>query len=486
MNYTASLWGLLLLGAGSLFIGCESSPPSPTAAAEPLVLTVSDSVRYTPFPANFNYPETRTTIDRWVATGDLPAIRQHAWSLFAGINQPTASGHPVWETWYPVADVMSSPDTTPELQGTLHTVPPVVPMPPDTFSQPYPNPRFHTNCGAVAPLEGNRFIFTSFIGIPSSYYNQEVTDWIQGKALSKKVVLDSLQRLPIQNIPEAPSGAIIVKHLHWPVSGDPNEFTPLPVWDGDAGMDPMAYNGFETWERAVAITTQKNPPATVDVSYLYRYTNRDQYHYEYKNVPTVSVDKFYYLKLDRATLATFNAVDSCIVNNSFYYTFNRPFREGDYLALVATHIITKEIEDWCMQTAWWSDQPNRGPFAQNKPTNLPPGTWSHYQTRTAYYMAKPNAPGGKIHVSYNPYIELLIAEKNRIRSNCQNCHLRAGWPNHDEPFFIVDMVGSGNNFPTEKIPFYHTMQEGYISRQDTIFDGLVRTDMNWGIPDRAQ
>jgi len=108
--------------------------------------------------------------------------------------------------------------------------------------------------------------------------------------------------------------------------------------------------------------------------------------------------------------------------------YNRPFREGDYLALIAMHIMTKEQPAWTFQSLWWHDRPNDGPYAADRPPLSPlqaPGPWRHYLMTSTYGI--PAQPGGKTWpVAYNPYIEL--AGDHPIRSNCMNCHHRAAWP----------------------------------------------------------
>lgn len=451
---------------------------------------------YTPFPSGYDYPIPRDTIDNWIRDHNIKKIDNHGWNLFAGLNKMTNSGERVWQTWYQVSDVMVKPTNKeksvkkqPHRKLVIHKS--RIASKVDTTSTtpvdpPYPYPSPPDTCVFIGNGQGNLFYFTSFSIIPSTYYNQAAKDWIENKGFNSKNVLDSLHADGLKDVPQAPKDAIIMKNIFWPVSSDPNEYAALPIWTGSEGMNRLDYNGMETWKNAVALTTNPNPPDSVTVEYLYYYINRKEYNYKYDNAKTVNIDKFYHVKLDKEYLSKFNGVDSCVVNNSFMQVFNREFREGDYLVTIAQHIMTKEIEHWCMQTAWWDNTLMNLISKDQEPNDIPPGEWQNYRMNTAYFMAIPNIPKGINHVCFNPYIELTIPEKNRINSNCQNCHIRAAYPNPGGPFLMVDWVGGKLEIPKDPTPYYHAMQEGFIPDNSSIFDSLMRTDFNWGIPDRAQ
>ena len=451
-----------------LFLKCTESPNTNIEDQASSKLAQN----YQPFPYGFNYPLERDTINNWVATKDDATIRSHAWNLFAGLNQPTESWKKIWQTWYPIGKVLPTKDTI--IKN------PIMPIS-GSEKPPYPSPFPKSECFE----NGNMFFYTALLLVASTFYNKEAAEWILGKRLGHMPTLDSLYKTRRKNIPTAPSKAMIAKNIYWPVSKYPKDYAPLPLWDGPGGRDPLVYNGFETWERAVAVTTNPNPPASVDVEYLFGYAHREDYNFKYESIKPIGLDQFYYLKLDKEVLREFSPIDSCVVNNSFHYVFNRNFEEGDYLICIAQHLITKEIDNWTMQTIWWHDRPNEGPYSKNRPDNIAAGAWQKYLLATAYYMAVPNMLGGTPHYAYNPYIELAFPEKNRINSNCQNCHIRAGYPELEHGFFVADMIGEPIKFPTKPNAFYNALREGYIGKEDSIFKELMRTDFNWAIPDRA-
>ena len=429
---------------------------------------------YKSFPSGFDYPQEKDSINKWINKGDKHSIRKHSWNLFAGLNQKTEGWEKIWHTWYPIGVVFPQKDsivTNPSLDPSL-----------TRKDVPYPQANPKDYCFE----NGNLFFFTSLIFSGSTFYNHDAAEWIASKNLGHKEALEGFQKKGLKNIPMAPSTAIVMKNVYWPVSGRLQEYTPLPVWDGPGTRDPLVYNGFETWERAVAVTPNPNPPPTVSAEYLYYYANRENYFYKFEDLVPVGLDKFYYLELTSSVTKEFSAIDSCVVNNSFNYVFNRNFEEGDFLITVGQHIMAKEIDDWTMQTIWWHDKSNEGKYSKDRPKHVEGSPLQNYLLSTAYFMSDPTSPKPNNHIGFNPYIELTLAEKNRLRSNCQNCHVRAGYPELEGAFFIADPVGGPVKFPTEPTAHYHTLREGLIEKSDSIFNGIIRTDFNWGIADRAK
>jgi len=460
-----------------IFMQCTTRNTKEETSDEISTADLNTKENYMPFPEGYGFPESRDTLNRWVASQNVPAMRDHAWKLWAGLNQTNESGLKVWQSWYNLNQMFKGlsgsgpPSPDPGLKGDkkYYGLAPDYPL------------KGEENCGGN--FEG-RFINTvDALLLFSVYYNEAAHDWIMNKDLNLEATLKTMNKDGEKDIPDAPEEAFIIKQIYYPVKAGDDRYTALPVWDGPGNRDPLVYNGFETWERAVAITTNPNPPETVPVEYLYGLTNRDSFHYEFLDATPVSVDQFYYLKLDKETLANFTKADSCIVNSTFNYVHNEDFQEGDYLVSIAMHYLTKELKDWTMQTVWWHDKPMEGPFAANRPTDIPSGKWENYLLSQAYYMAVPNKVGGKPHIAYNPYIELMVPEENRMQSNCQNCHRRAGYPIFPpvslHPIgYAPPKWGPGAN--------YDPLVEGFISNSDTIFNGVLRTDFNWAIPMNAK
>ena len=100
---------------------------------------------------------------------------------------------------------------------------------------------------------------------------------------------------------------------------------------------------------------------------------------------------------------------------------------GDFAVLVATHLTTKEIDDWVWATVWWHDKPAEGPFAANR-VGVLEGVWKNYLMTVAYDLNLPSERDGSPRVAYNPWLEARFQNDGHgggIVSNCMNCHNRA-------------------------------------------------------------
>ncbi len=168
------------------------------------------------------------------------------------------------------------------------------------------------------------------------------------------------------------------------------------------------------------------------------------------NSLVVGIGSFHYYQLDQ------QAVDAAKAAGI------QQLDVGDYMVLVATHITTKEIDDWVWGTVWWHDRPDVGAYAMDRPASVK-GVWRNYLMSASYDLETPTATDGKAHITYNPYLEARFP--NGQVSNCMNCHNRASWP---EPFFLPVFRGK----PAANDPAYKA--------------GQLRTDFLWSIPDRAQ
>jgi hypothetical protein len=84
-----------------------------SALANPTVATAQGVVIPQPIPARFNFPVPAATINSWISSGDMNAMRNHAWTLWAALtaNSGQISGGidlPIWETWYGSEQVFPS------------------------------------------------------------------------------------------------------------------------------------------------------------------------------------------------------------------------------------------------------------------------------------------------------------------------------------------------------------------------------------------
>lgn len=450
-------------------------------------------------PAGYDYPQSAKTIEGWVASDNLPRARQHGWNLWAALNS-AAGTKSVWQSWCTETQAFSPLDPrgrSAKLAVAATPAEPTRPMRkfkldngPTAGSEPinFPvSPVYNVPAPVAARYKGTRCLQANGelangatlqnngdVMIAGVIYNKPGFDWIRGKELYRQSTLNGL--VPpageTRQIPPMPSGTIALKPMLWPVKR--SGFTALPVWDSPAS-DNGVYSGFEIqsqWPRAVAVTpTPQSTLVPSSVSFLYGVTMANGAGQQvplgpntYQRPRVVGIDQFYHYQ---PNLKTMDLCDRALLDASSYYANGRLFEQGDYLALVAMHLQTKEQAAWTFQSVWWHDRPNVGPYAADRPA-IPQarGPWQHYLMTSTYGM--PAVRGGKTWpIAYNPYIELAAAHP--IKTNCMNCHHRSAWPADANEYQEPGGPGALD-----------------IYRLDNpVLAGKIQVDSLWSISDRA-
>lgn len=337
---------------------------------------------------------------------------------------------------------------------------------------------------------GSRFMFNEDILIPTESLSMGAMGWIRNKELYKKKELDDLHKdfkdKKIKAL-QAPQDYIVTKHMYWPVKA--TGLSAIPVWHDDYKASDTVYAGYEKWKRLIAVDPSgKYVGQTKKVTYLHGVWEQLD---DTVVVDPVKIDMKLYKKLEPITAAAkvyglkdfyyhkvtqtewdkdFDENDKAILNASSYWAYNKPFGPDDYLVTIAMHINTKEISSWALQSVWWTDKPDDGPEAANRPEiPLAKGPWEHYKLIDSYGI--PEKLGGDLPVAMNPYIELAV---HPVATNCQNCHRRAGWP-----------MGSDAGTTSYQNSKCASLVED-LKSDNPCFDGVLLTDFQWLIPDHAQ
>jgi hypothetical protein len=465
-------------------------------------LHAADQVAYQPFPKGYGYlePGEINALQDAVKRGNSIPTREHAWRLWAGIMQP-ANGMdwPVWYTWpntkgafaaakAEAADTAVATEAAPTRHmGRLGATT----LPPNTPNQPvydvpppvlkaYPNVTNPKNCNGNPVCDGTHFAFNGDIMIATESLSREGFDFIRDpqQPLYQKATLDKLYNKNdpskrVHNI-NAPAAYVVTKHMYWPVKAQ--GVTALPVWHDDFGPEYAGYAGYEVWGNAVGIDPSgKLVGRSVEVSYLYGISQAGT---PKKPLPTITkkakvygLRDFYYHKVTQQDWDSFDDADKAILNASSYWLSNKPFGVGDYLVTMAMHINTKEIPSWGLQSVWWSDIPNRGPYAADRPKLAnAKGPWEHYLLTEAYGIPEKNNPQ-QLPVATNPYIELVT---HPVGTSCYTCHARAGWP--------VGASPNGTSYQNAACPDLRAS----LNPKSSCLSSFTLTDFQWIIPDRAK
>jgi len=333
----------------------------------------------------------------------------------------------------------------------------------------YPNAT--KNCGANNICDGTHFLFNGDIMIPTESLSKEGFDWIRREQVYQQGKLWELYRNKVKDL-ALPARYIVTKHMYWPVKA--GSVAAIPVWhDYHNGQYPD-YAGYETWPDMVGVDpTGQSIGKTVTASYLYGVFKPDQktpWPTQTGTVTIYGMKDFYYHQVTEDEWKSFDEADKAILDAASWWANNAAFGPGDYLVTIAMHVNTKEIPSWALQSVWWSDRPDSGSFAADRP-KLPQakGPWEHYLLLDAYGIPEKEHKD-RLPVATNPYIELVI---HPVGTDCNNCHMRAGWQSGS----CAGMASYQNPDCPDSL--------AKLSPDSACFKKYTRTDFQWIIPDRA-
>ena len=481
---------LLLALPGWMVSATVASAQTPTASDK----------RPIPFPSGYDFPANPAKLEAMVKQRNFVGVRQHGWYLWAGLNQPGRDGWPIWRSWNiatqafapALAPPMNTADknSTPVAAGDSQTqalrsiniknnAPINLNIPfyliPDKVRAKHQAALKGITLSSAIP-DGANFQNNGDLMLVAEPYSQPAYEGIRKLKLYDGVTLNKLLAAGKSDIPPLDARTIVLKHMYWPVKKTGLSALPvvnMEMYDKPAVPD-TTYVGFENlarWAQAVAIDPVRTTiPAgeIAKVTYLYDVRQSDKITplgpNTYAAAMVVPLSSFYYKKLTLADYKALSTYDRVLLDASFYWVHGRLFEDGDYLVSVASHIITREIPSWTLQSVWWHNKPNEGDYAKDRPA-IPKakGPWRHYLMVSEYGIT--SVVGGKsLPIAYNPYIELA---SHPVTTNCRNCHIRSAWPKASY------MQTPGPDALAD------------IQLDNPIFKGLLRTDFLWTIADRA-
>ncbi len=472
MKYVFVCCSLLLAGCGH-----QTSTPTP-----------SDN-SYQPFPAGFGYMENLTELQQATEQGNKAIIRAHGWRLWAGIMQPDLqTGWPIWYSWpnttaafatdtkqfaAAASTGQSNADVSINQKNKRHVVNvntkgPFYPVPQAVINS-YPKAITQSKDGPVVK-DGKHFQNNGDIMIATESLSAQAMASIRSDQLYLANTLDKKHQQGVKML-DMPKEFIVTKHMYWPVKA--SGITALPVWKNNFPASYTQYAGYEVWDTVVGLDPSgKAAGQHRPVNAFFGIKQNDKV----QNWPTrqtlalvYGLDRFYFHKVTQQDWDSFDDADKAILSSASYWLSNKPFEVGDYLVTVAMHINTKELPSWTLQSVWWSDTPDQGIYATDRP-ELPQaqGPWRHY-LMTDSYAVPPNARG-ELDIAVNPYIEGVI---HPVATSCRNCHVRAGWP-------------EGNTAGTASYQNPDCPELlAYLTPKSQCLAPLTLTDYLWIIPDRA-
>lgn len=435
---------------GLLIMGCETE-----SLVEVSDASSSNQLSYdADFPDGYDYPATRE-IEEALDGRNRRRLEYHARQLWNGINTQR-DGQPWWRAW-DTAGTLYKPKcgSLKEKRGQLageriagpkYHVTQVV-------ADKYPGFDFGSVC------DGPKHQNNGDILIVAVSYNPAAASWVRDNKLNDSRVLDELRAGDTHSIEPFPSEAIVTKHMYWPVKNGPIA-TAVPVWNPPDRPDkPITYRGFETWDEVVAVS-QSPDEEFANVAYMFGVTdipNRKDGETRgpiKKVARTMPLEAFVYHKVSKDEYDALSETDQMLLDLSASWAYGSTFEPGDYLVSVAMHINTREIPGWTLQSIWWE------PPAKND--------------GEAYQLVESDGlreTDGKVRDAFNPFIEL--AARHPVRTDCRNCHIRAGW-----------QIDGKNPSPGYEYPSEYGRLD-WVPPNAKEFSELTMLDFQWSTADRA-
>ena len=466
-----------------------------------------------PFPdwTHYSQPSEIERLKKAVDDGDHKIVREHGWRLWAGIMQEEQGGTwPIWFSWRNSDQAFRWEGAEPPkgvsliqrsklnrgqamLSNGVRTAFPEIDVEatphyptPQPVKDKYPGPtsKCVTTENPENMCDGKNFLFNQDIMIPTESISKEAYDRIRDKKWYLKQTLDQVHHQKDPEVHDLDMGEkfVVTKHMYWPVKGD--GVTIIPVWHDYKGPDYWYYAGYETWIGFIALdpSNQHSVGSKVTGSYLHGVKEPDGKTdwpvITAQDVTVHDIGEFYHHKVTLDEWQNvFDENDRAIIDASSYWANGTAFEPGkDYLVTVAMHVNTREIPSWALQSVWWSDKPDEGRYAEDRP-NLKTeakGPWNHYLLVDAYGI---EAFKGKQPVAMNPYIELVI---HPVGTNCNTCHMHAGWPK------ATDKDKGPDRASYQYMPDPQCADPLATLKPDSAcLSKILRTDFQWFIPDRA-
>jgi hypothetical protein len=455
---------------------------SDTATTNVQGLEKMSSTSITPVPLpnpnipGFTFPEDSAVINTWLKNNDSAKIVQHGWGLWTALNMNSGQQYNneqlrIFETWFTPADISSAMSA--QQNDKAFTLEKLQRGGRSKLSVPkqliHDREMKSLNLEATIPADDSSRIL-GFVKFDPSAASFAITN-----KLFDGAVLQAMLSSGKTDIPPFPASGMTLKPVFEIITKANlvGGYFNLKVWNGPPGT-PIAYPE-NKWPGCVYvdINNKGQGNGTIDIGCKGRTPQT-----------TYNVNDFIHFTLDKQAAAELKS------------TNNISASEGDVAILVAMHATTREITRWTWQTYWWTPDPNMPPFpssqyiASKRPQQLV-GAASHYAMSIAYTFITPDQPltggnnVGKSLYAFNPYLEArfspatfydvatvvtngkTITNKVGVQTNCMSCHALANF--------------NPNQIPTG--PGY--MANTYIDMQGARFNGVLKTDFSWAIPDNA-
>ena len=487
MNKSRTPFSLVIYGGISIFfavvlISCGgSSGGSSSVTSNTSGLIIPEDI-----PPGFGYPGVQVALQSFADVYALEDMRTHSWNLWGGMTSPSSSSYggsvlPIWDTWCGTQEVFVNQSCA--ILSAL--------------ARGFEAPTQHThliNQGVATPTANTQVVsFNKYNPAMANYLmqpqklngiNYNATDGNSLVALNASWPINT----PIANrsIVQAPytptngslqgSAAIETKPVMLLIKAQ--GLTAMPLWRGPSDSWNPSNPTPETWKTCILLDpSNQGASSTVPVPYnpsvhsgIINRQNTDNG----LRGQTAGCSSSNYLYAPIGIIYTFMlSADSAVAFNNAQ---GGNAVAGDYAAVVAMHVSTKEISNWTWQTFWWqpgADTPDGFPGSKLSMTDKVKGPWRNFAMCNAWSQTK-GIGSNQMNVCFDPYLETSPGIPVGITSNCVSCHGLA----------TVGVAQANPVFPMSSLsyPMSYTTPIDFNGAQ---FGAYTKLDFAWSIQNNA-
>ena len=434
--------------------------------------------------AEYGIPGNLSVLTTWANENNIPAMRIHAWNLWAGMTADSNSTYlgvalPIWETWCGTQEVFINQNCGSSSEPSRSFI---------SASQLTHNSRagFPTPQSNTQVVSYNKYNPTQVTYLSTPHITNGVAyDYRSGTSLaalnaswpSSTAMADRVIILP----PYAPTQNGVQGETS--IESKPIFFlikrvglTAMPLWQGPSDSWTPAVPSPETWKTCILIdpnnfSASSTAPVPYDPKIHLGVINRGNTDNAVNGqTPGCVASKYLYAPM--STLYTFSLTPQAAsaFNTAQGATQASLAEAGDYSALVAMHIMTNEILQWTMETFYWQpgpDTPNQFPGSKMYITDNVTGPYRNFASCQAWSNTN-------LTPCFSPYLETYPGIPAGTTSNCISCHTLAtiGGPP------LSGIPNDGLSYPLNYLTPTTTSSSVWSSPIYTKLDGMWSINQN--------
>jgi hypothetical protein len=412
---------------------------------------------------------------------DIPAMRAHAWDIFAGLTDGFEHPEPIWETWYTKCDVglvrLASDDCkrldSGNRSGRARVLSSLDLSVQDllAFQQSLKSANTNAFGKFAVPIQDLSAFMVKESKHPqfaSVLFNFEAAEHIVTEKLSDRNGLGAIYETRVAKrsskkqgeIDPFPSRAVAIK-LVWALVHDNGGILPVLFIPNQKKLDAVRAMGADQ-----AISAPQDWGASVTIDTLSNRSCGEEGDSAAGSDPKLPVplDCFYSYKFNSDEEAREFPSDLAV---QFGHQTIQPGHT--FLLLVGVHVVTKETPDWVWATFWWQ------PGLSDAPPSVKGSKWRHFQMDTTLSDVTPLEPpkDNRPKICFNPYLEAQFP--NGIVSNCVECHERAVYAPQNQGSKTAEGINLG-------LPWRDGTPAVGQPLNDKYYDEALKTDFLWSIP----